>query len=56
MGSLRCSNLEEELEEILDMELDPGLTLFRGEEVYEAFKTKAAEEDDSKLEGCNATP
>jgi DNA-directed RNA polymerase subunit RPC12/RpoP len=55
-GSLLCGNLEEELEEILDTELDPGLTLFRGEEVYEACKTKAAEEDDSKLEGCNATP
>ena len=56
VGGLLCGNLEEELVEILDTELDPGLTLFRGEEVYEACKTKAAEEDDSKLEGCNATP
>ncbi len=56
MGSLLCGNLEEELEEILDTELDPGLTSFRGEEVYEACKTKAAQEEDSKLEGCNATP
>ena len=56
MGSPLCGNLEEELEEILGTGLDPGLTLFRGEEVYEACKTKAAEEDDSKLERCNATP
>jgi hypothetical protein len=28
VGSLLCGNLEEELEEILDTELDPGLTLF----------------------------
>jgi hypothetical protein len=54
MDSLRCSNLEEELEEILDTELDPGLTLFRGEEVYEACKTKAAEETIQSWKG--ATP